>query len=106
MPSDLYSIGAVSKLVGLPQSVLRYWETVFEDLDPVKTPGGTRKYRQQDVDIVIRIKTLLYDKRYTISGARAELKSTPGSEASEISGDLQKYVINELEDIISLLNSK
>jgi len=53
------SIGKVSKIVNLPQSVLRYWETVFEQLNPEKSEGGTRRYTQKDVDNILNIKNLL-----------------------------------------------
>jgi len=54
-----YTIGQVSKISGLPQSVLRYWETVFESLNPPKSDGGTRQYTENDVEIVLEIKKLL-----------------------------------------------
>ena len=56
------SIGKVSKIVDLPQSVLRYWETVFEHFEPEKSEGGTRRYSQEDVDVILEIKNLLYNK--------------------------------------------
>lgn len=64
-----YTIGQLSKISGLPQSVLRYWETVFETLNPPKSNGGTRQYTENDVKLVMEIKKLLYDEGYTIKGA-------------------------------------
>jgi len=69
-----YTIGQVSKISGLPQSVLRYWETVFESLNPPKSDGGTRQYTENDVEIVLEIKKLLYDEGYTIKGANKHIK--------------------------------
>jgi DNA-binding transcriptional MerR regulator len=70
----LYRIGDVSRLADLKPFVLRYWETEFPMLEPVKSPSGHRLYRQQDVDMVFRIKRLLYDEGFTIAGARRHLR--------------------------------
>ena len=57
-----YSIGEVSKMVALKSYVLRYWETEFKQLSPPKNRAGNRTYRQKDIEIIIKIKDLLYDK--------------------------------------------
>ncbi len=64
-----YSIGQVAEYLELPQSVLRYWETVFDALQPAKSPGGSRRYSDQDLKILNDIKHLLYDRGFTIRGA-------------------------------------
>jgi DNA-binding transcriptional MerR regulator len=69
-----YRIGEVSRLTSLKPFVLRYWETEFPMLQPVKSPRGHRLYRQEDVDLVLKIKRLLYDEGFTIAGARRHLK--------------------------------
>src|ERR1017187_7372094 len=69
----MYRIGEVSRLADLKPFVLRYWETEFPMLQPVKSPRGHRMYRQQDVDLVLKIKRLLYDEGFTIAGARRHL---------------------------------
>ena len=69
----LYRIGEVSRLADLKPFVLRYWETEFPMLQPVKSPRGHRLYRQEDVDVVLKIKRLLYDEGFTIAGARRHL---------------------------------
>src|SRR5208283_1465436 len=69
----MYRIGEVSRLADLKPFVLRYWETEFPMLQPVKSARGHRLYRQQDVDLVLRIKRLLYDEGFTIAGARRHL---------------------------------
>ena len=74
----LYRIGEVSRLSDLKPFVLRYWETEFPMLEPVKSPSGHRMYRQQDVDMVFKIKRLLYDEGFTIAGARRHLRETNG----------------------------
>ena len=73
-----YRIGEVSRLTALKPFVLRYWETEFPMLEPVKSPHGHRLYRQEDVDLVLKIKRLLYDEGYTIAGARRNLKEAGG----------------------------
>jgi DNA-binding transcriptional MerR regulator len=75
----LYRIGEVSRLTSLKPFVLRYWETEFPMLEPVKSASGHRLYRQQDVDMVFRIKRLLYDEGFTIAGARRHLRDPNGA---------------------------
>src|SRR2546430_15396609 len=75
----LSRIGDVSRLADLKPFVLRYWETEFPMLQPLKSPGGLRLYRQEDVDMVFRIKRLLYDEGFTIAGARRFLREHEGN---------------------------
>ena len=79
----LYRIGEVSRLADLKPFVLRYWETEFPMLQPLKSPGGSRLYRQDDVDMVFRIKRLLYDEGFTIAGARRHLREHEGAAETE-----------------------
>ncbi len=71
---DLFRIGEVSRLTATKQFVLRYWESEFPMLQPVKTPKGHRLYRRQDIETVFVIKRLLYDEGFTIAGARRHLR--------------------------------
>src|SRR5882724_6606855 len=74
IPDKLYfRIGEVSRLAGIKPYVLRFWETEFSTLGPKKSGKGHRLYRRKDVELVLEIKRLLYDKRYTIEGARKYL---------------------------------
>jgi DNA-binding transcriptional MerR regulator len=82
----LYRIGEVSRLSELKPFVLRYWETEFPMLEPVKSPSGHRMYRQEDVDMVFKIKRLLYDEGFTIAGARRHLRETNGAIGAEAVG--------------------
>jgi DNA-binding transcriptional MerR regulator len=76
IPDKLYfRIGEVSRLAGIKPYVLRFWETEFASLGPKKSGKGHRLYRRKDVELVLEIKRLLYDKRYTIEGARKFLDS-------------------------------
>jgi DNA-binding transcriptional MerR regulator len=79
----LYRIGEVSRLAELKPFVLRYWETEFPMLEPVKSPSGHRMYRQEDVDMVLKIKRLLYDEGFTIAGARRHLREQNGAVGAE-----------------------
>jgi len=76
IPDKLYfRIGEVSKLTGIKQYVLRFWESEFPNLGPKKSGTGHRLYRRKDVELVLEIKHLLYEKRYTIEGARKWLEN-------------------------------
>ena len=72
-PERLYRIGDVSRITGTKPFVLRFWETEFPMLQPVKAPKGHRLYRQQDIDLIQTIKRLLYEEGFTIPGARRHL---------------------------------
>ncbi|MBI4246949.1 MAG: MerR family transcriptional regulator [Candidatus Rokubacteria bacterium] len=68
-----YRIGEVESLTGIPAYVLRYWEQEFKLLRPKKNPAGQRVYRRREVDLVLRIKALLYEERLTLEGAKKRL---------------------------------
>jgi DNA-binding transcriptional MerR regulator len=70
---SLFRIGEVSRLTATKTFVLRYWETEFPTLQPVKSPSGHRLYRREDIETVFEIKRLLYDEGFTIVGARKHL---------------------------------
>lgn len=74
IPKLYYSISEVSRITGLEQYVLRYWETEFDDLRPQKNRAGNRIYSNKDIKFILRIKELLREKRYTIEGAKQILK--------------------------------
>lgn len=68
-----YKIGEVSKLLGVKSHVLRYWESEFPDLRPMKTKGAHRVYRREDVSLALRIRDLVHHEGYTIPGAKRAL---------------------------------
>ena len=68
-----YSIGEVCDLTGLKAHVLRYWETQFELLHPTKNRAGNRVFRPKEIELVLLVKHLLYDQKFTIDGARQRL---------------------------------
>jgi len=93
LPEKLFfSIREVSEICGVEPHVLRYWETEFKHIKPVKKSGNRRFYRHRDVHAVLQIKHLLYDLNFTIRGAKKRL----------LSGDLEEIV--EKKDSQSLLN--
>ena len=84
IPDKLYfRIGEVATLCRLPAYVLRFWESEFPQLKPVKSSTGQRMYRRRDVESVLRIKQLLYDQGFTIVGARQQLRSEARSDKGQ-----------------------
>jgi DNA-binding transcriptional MerR regulator len=111
IPDKLYfRIGEVGDLCGLPAYVLRFWESEFPQLKPVKSGKGQRMYRQRDVENVLRIKKLLYEEGFTIAGARQHLKEeAKGSPLpfpkTAPTDELQK-VRHGLQEILAMLDGK
>jgi DNA-binding transcriptional MerR regulator len=113
IPDKLYfKIGEVSELLGVETYVLRYWETEFTVLSPKKSGTGHRLYRRKDVELLLRIKHLLYDKKFTIEGARQRLHEesrSPKTRASKaaqrdlFSSDPLPEIRRELAGILELL---
>lgn len=111
IPDKLYfKIGEVSELLGVEPYVLRYWETEFPVLSPKKSGTGHRLYRRKDVELLLRIKHLLYEKRFTIEGARQSLHAeirAPKTRASKqrelFSEDPLPEIRRELADILEIL---
>src|SRR6202789_560956 len=76
IPDKLFfRIGEVSRLVGVEPYVLRYWESEFPGLSPKKSSTGQRMFRRKDVELLLNIKHLLYNEKFTIEGARKALKT-------------------------------
>lgn len=112
-----YSISEVSKITQVEQYVLRYWETEFEELDPQKNRAGNRIYTNKDIQLILHIKSLLRDKRYTIEGAKKilldqlkenEVKPSPKEETAveqkEVAEKKEKPSLKkDLEEIKSFL---
>jgi DNA-binding transcriptional MerR regulator len=113
IPDKLYfKIGEVSELLGVEPYVLRYWETEFPVLSPKKSGTGHRLYRRKDVELLLRIKHLLYEKRFTIEGARQSLQAEArGPKPKPVrriqqelfSADPLPEIRRELADILLLL---
>ena len=114
IPDKLYfRIGEVATLCRLPAYVLRFWESEFPQLKPVKSSTGQRMYRKRDVESVLRIKQLLYEQGFTIAGARQQLRAEtkpdktqgtipfPSQSASEI-----QHIRQGLKEILGLLSAR
>ena len=103
----LYKIGEVCKIADVQPYVLRYWETEFPALAPNKSGGGQRLYSQREIDIILRIKQLLYSEGFTIAGAKKQLeREDDSSPAPAPQKDLTKAlndVRRELRSILGLL---
>src|SRR5579862_1867303 len=81
---SLFRIGEVARLTATKPFVLRYWETEFPMLEPVKSPSGHRLYRREDVQTVLEIRRLLYDEGFTIAGARRHLRERAGDTSAAL----------------------
>ena len=105
IPDKLYfKIGEVADIVGVEAYVLRFWESEFPALSPKKTDSGHRVYRKKDVETVVAIKELLYEKGYTIAGARKRLRSRHVDPADALPEDALPKVIEGLQEILTLLD--
>jgi DNA-binding transcriptional MerR regulator len=78
-----YRIGEVAKITGVKPHVLRYWETEFRWMTPPKSRSKQRLYRRKDIEMILAIKQLLYEERYTIAGARQRLREMGLAKALE-----------------------
>ena len=100
-----YSISEVSEITGLKQYVLRYWETEFSQLKPGKNRAGNRIYRSHDVDKIMEIKSLLYDRKFTIKGAQQHLKH-PFEKSTQLIEKKKIIKLNNPIDIQTLKDLK
>lgn len=112
---EFFSIGEVSKITQTPPYVLRYWETEFNSLRPLRRDSNHRKYTRTDIEKILEIRELLYDKKYTIEGARKLIsiqrrkkKPEEGQIPLEFSGDtaakgLLKETRKALQEILKIL---
>lgn len=114
IPEKLYfRIGEVAELCRLPAYVLRFWETEFPQLKPVKSNTGQRMYRRKDVENVLRIKKLLYEEGFTIAGARQHLRSDSKIDKKQVplpfptrsTPDL-RYIRQGLNEILTMLSPR
>ena len=105
-----YRIGEVEESTGIPAYVLRYWESEFKLLRPKKNPAGQRVYRQRDVDLIKRIKSLLYEERLTLEGAKKRLsgEAKRGAEQLELGIREATYVdaLRRVRDRLTALRTR
>lgn len=114
IPDKLYfRIGEVAELCRLPAYVLRFWETEFPQLKPIKSSTGQRMYRKRDVESVVRIKKLLYEDGFTIAGARSQLRDETRTERDQSALPFPvhaatnvAYLRHELREILQILTAR
>ena len=113
IPDKLYfKIGEVAEITGVKPYVLRYWESEFKMVSPSKSRSRQRLYRKTDVELIFRIKELLYEERYTINGARKKLKEMGYGKITQPELQFEKgeghsvldQVIQELKEIQKILS--
>src|SRR5690349_4108866 len=105
IPDKLFfKIGEVCKIVDIEPFVLRFWESEFPNLAPEKSKSGQRVYKRKDIEMVLRIKELLYERGYTIAGARKQLARTRAPK--EHRAKMLVQIRKELYDILTLLSRK
>lgn len=96
-----YSITEVSKITGVQPHVLRYWETEFQSLRPRKNISGKRNYAKADVELILRIKGLLYEELYTIAGAKKKLQ---GKQEKVHGKEMVSFALSEVrKELLSIL---
>jgi len=102
-----FRIGEVSKIVNVEPYVIRYWETEFRTVSPVRTKTAQRLYRKKDVQELLKIKNLLYSQRFTIDGAKKQLYKIRGNSESEAKNS-EKQTLNlirqELQKIRAMIS--
>lgn len=105
IPEKMYfKIGEVSEITGLEQHVLRFWESEFKNIKPKRTSTGQRMYRKSDIELLLNIKRLLHNEKFTIQGAKKFLSSKAGATSgSPSSGISIAQICSELEEIKKLL---
>jgi DNA-binding transcriptional MerR regulator len=105
---EAFRIGEVADLAGVTPSVLRFWESEFPTLRPTKTRAGQRLYRRADVEKVMRIRDLLYDRGFTIDGARRALRSRDSADEGVVLDERRRAAVrairNEVEDLLRALD--
>jgi DNA-binding transcriptional MerR regulator len=107
IPDKLYfKIGEVASLLSIKTHVLRYWETEFTALQPVKSRSNQRLYRRKDVETALLIKDLLYRQGFTIAGARQKISSVSRSQRLPVnhSESAQQIILDVREDLIRMRN--
>jgi len=109
---EYYSIGEVCELVGLKPHVLRYWESQFPSLSPSKNRSGNRFYLRREIKLILLVKYLLYEEKYTIEGARQKLEyfrrhgELPAATARALDDQTLALLHEELDALRALLEPR
>ena len=108
-PQAFRTISEVSDEINIPAHVLRFWETKFPNINPLKRSGNRRYYRPEDVKLIIEIKNLLYDKGYTVKGVQKLLKEKDTIISKNLNNNDNKFkdslksILKDIDDIIKKL---
>lgn len=94
-----FKINEVCEIAGVKPFVLRYWEQEFPELAPAKQPGGQRVYRREDVELVLRIKQLLYEEQFTVAGAKKRLAEERQAAAAAPPRKLDKTTSDQVQKL-------
>lgn len=101
-----YSIGEVSDITSVEPHVLRYWETIFKQLSPRKNKAGNRTYREQDITLILKLKELIQDKKYSTAGAQKYIENEQNGDENKISDtNLSFETVKDLKEIRLFLQS-
>lgn len=109
---NFFSIGEVSKITQIKPYILRYWESEFKLLRPARRTSGQRKYTRKDIDLILKINDLLYNKKYTLAGAKHHLLSQKRGKDKQLSFPLAsdapalsflREIKGEIEEILKIL---
>jgi DNA-binding transcriptional MerR regulator len=92
---EYYSIGEVCEITGLKPHVLRYWETQFKAIQPVKNRAGNRAYRRREIEMIQLVKKLLYDQKYTIEGARQRIEELRKRNTAQLEAELGEVQLQD-----------
>ena len=108
-PQAFRTISEVSNEINIPAHVLRFWETKFPKINPLKRSGNRRYYRPEDVKLIIKIKNLLYDKGYTVKGVQKLLKEKDTTISDNLKNNDNKFkdklksILEDIDNIIKKL---
>ena len=104
-PQAFRTISEVSNEINIPAHVLRFWETKFPNINPLKRSGNRRYYRPEDIKLIIKIKSLLYDNGYTVKGVQKLLKDKANDDIKNINyeNNLKEKLSSILEDIDNII---
>ena len=100
-PQAFRTISEVSSEIDIPAHVLRFWETKFPNINPLKRSGNRRYYRPEDIKLIIKIKTLLYDNGYTVKGVQKLLKENDNKNNEK--NNIKEKLLSILKDIDNII---
>ncbi len=98
-----FRIGEVAEIAEVEPYVLRFWETEFDGLAPQKSKTNQRRYSRKDVELVLRVRDLLYEECFTIAGARRQLRKRKGIEPPTVPARTQAVIERARKDVLALL---